>query len=256
MPLKPCRNTVLSKACGWRSAGCCAAVPEVAADMILFHRDMPVSDIHTHILPDNTGNAVVSIDCNDGNMDGFEPRLSELYSAGLHPWTLADDNEKAFMRLRHMLSLPQVVAVGECGLDSLRGPSMDIQIREFRRQALMAKEFSKPMILHAVKSFDTLIRLKKELAPRERWLVHGFRGGVSQMLQLVDLGFDMSFGIKANHDALARIPSDSLFLETDGKCSITQVQQLAMDVRSCSRQEIERITCNNVQVFLGQSWHV
>lgn len=217
---------------------------------------MPVSDIHTHAVPDIPGSAVVNIDCNDSAEGEHFTDSAGLYSAGLHPWTLAEDNGKAISLLRSLLSRPEVVAVGECGIDSLRGPSADIQEREFRNQALLSMEFSKPMILHVVRKIDAIISIRKELSPSERWLIHGFRGGVRQMYQLFDLGFDVSFGISPNPDALASVPSDRLFLETDGKCGIGQVQQLAMDLRSCSRQEIERITSHNVQVFLQQSWHV
>ena len=75
-----------------------------------------------------------------------------------------------------LLEHPQVIALGECGLDALRGALLEEQERIFRHQIRLAEAYNKPVTLHIVRTFDRLLRLHKELHPTTQWTVHGFRG--------------------------------------------------------------------------------
>ena len=82
-----------------------------------------------------------------------------------------------------LLANTWVPAVGECGFDALKGPSHDLQEQAFVRQVQLSEQFRKPMILHVVRDFDSVIRLRRTLKPEQPWLIHGFRGGPEQMSQ-------------------------------------------------------------------------
>ena len=129
---------------------------------------MRIKDIHTHTLPDVPGEALVCIGCGP-----LPQEQGHLFSAGLHPWDVTGNDEDSFSTLEQLLALPQVLAVGECGFDTLRGPSHDLQERAFVRQCNLSEYFSKPMILHVVRDFDSVIRLRKHLSPTQPWLIHG-----------------------------------------------------------------------------------
>ena len=137
---------------------------------------MNILDIHTHVLPQVPGTALVCIGC------GPLPENEEghWFSAGLHPWDVTEDFENQLDALEILLANPWVPAVGECGFDTLKGPSHDLQEQAFIRQIELSERYAKPMILHVVRDFDSVIRLRRTLKPEQPWLIHGFRGGPEQ----------------------------------------------------------------------------
>lgn len=207
---------------------------------------MCVLDIHTHVLPDVAGTAVVCIGCGPLPQDSG----GHLLSAGLHPWDVTGQDDSQLQALKRVLALPQVVAVGECGFDALRGPSRELQEQAFRCQQHLSETFGKPMILHVVREFDTLLRLKKELNPSQQWLVHGFRGGPEQLGQLAAHGIHVSFGIRFNPDSMRAVPLDRLFLETDGNADIGSVLGAASAVLHIPVARLERQIADNVRAFI------
>lgn len=194
---------------------------------------MEIKDIHTHVLPDVPGSALVCIGCGP-----LPQEKGHLFSVGLHPWDVTGHDEDAFRTLEKLLVLPQVLAVGECGFDALKGPSHELQEQAFIRQIELSERFRKPMILHVVRDFDSIIRLRKQLKPTQLWLIHGFRGNPTQMNQLYAQGILVSFGLNHNPESLKTVPSIRLFLETDGKCSIDDVIRAAAQVRNETEDDI------------------
>ena len=192
-------------------------------------------------MPEVPGTALVCIGCGP-----LPVRQGDWLSAGLHPWDVTGVDEPLFQSLEQLLALPQVKAVGECGFDTLRGPSHDIQEQAFVRQVELSERTGKPMILHVVRDFDSIVRLRRELKPVQKWLIHGFRGGPQQMENLFSKGILVSFGLKCNPLSLKNVPSDLLFLETDGKGSIQETVQFASAVREEPPQTVmDRIAANS-----------
>jgi TatD DNase family protein len=208
---------------------------------------MEIRDIHTHLLPQEPGTALVCI----GSGPLPAPQ-GHWFSVGLHPWDVTGDDEKILQSIGEMAQNPQVLAIGECGFDTLKGPAHDLQEQAFIRQVEISERVRKPMILHVVRDFDSVIRLRKQLKPTQSWLIHGFRGGPQQADQLHTHGIQVSLGLKANPQTLQQIPSDRLFLETDGLCPITHVIQTAAAARNQSAVTIEEQIINNSNVFLLQ----
>lgn len=208
---------------------------------------MPVFDIHTHIPGESPYESVLCIETDSGlAVPGG------LYSAGIHPWSLNPDTfPDRLAVLKELMKSDSVVALGECGLDPLRGPSLEFQREAFVSQALAAQESGKPMILHVVRQFDSLLSIGRQLHPSVKWLVHGFRGGVQQMQQLLDNGLYLSFGPGARPQTLSAVPPYSLILETDGKCAIAEVQTMAALARGCTVQEIRETSARAAAGFLG-----
>ena len=112
---------------------------------------------------------------------------------GIHPWHLTESNADGHWQwLVEMANRPQVVAIGEGGLDKLKGPSLVLQMDVFKRCVLLAEERSLPLIIHAVKCSNELIRLKKELRPVQPWIIHGYRGNPQITKQMAKVGFMFS----------------------------------------------------------------
>ncbi len=144
-------------------------------------------------------------------------RSGSIYSAGIHPWWTADSNAVAAMlrNLPDVITLPQVVALGECGLDPLQGTSLSEQERIFTQQIELSEYIGVPLTLHIVRTYDRLLALHKRLRPKQQWTVHGFRGKPALARQLLAAGFNLSFGTRRNEESFALTPPDRRYTETD-----------------------------------------
>ncbi len=169
--------------------------------------DPHITDIHTH--RQDARNAIISV-------TPGQPRRADLYySVGIHPWDSATAGDDDIEAVRQAATEPNVLAIGECGLDTLKGAPLDRQLQLFEAQAQIAEEAGKPLILHIVKAWDRLLALKKRLRPTVPWIIHGFRGGPQQARQLLDAGLHLSLGKRYNPDTERIIPPDRLHRETD-----------------------------------------
>lgn len=179
---------------------------------------MPELDFHTHDLSAAPGTAIVNLPLEwTVRPEAFRPVAGGLYSAGIHPWWTADEAlaTAVYAGLERLLPHPQIVALGECGIDRLRGAEMARQAEWLRRQVVLAERYGLPVTLHCVRAFDVLLALHKRWRPTTRWTVHGFRGKPALARQLLDAGFDLSFGRRCNAESLALTPPDRRHRETD-----------------------------------------
>lgn len=164
-----------------------------------------------------------------------------------NPEIVAEEQEKI---ARH----PQVIAIGETGLDRLISTSMETQINVFKQQIQLAEQVQKPLIIHAVRTFNELIRLKQQIKPSVAWIIHGFRGKKQIAEQLVKHGFYLSFGEKYQEEALRHTPLNRIFLETDESTQpIGVLYRKAADNLSIPLEEFsENIRQNIRQVFFSR----
>ena len=181
----------------------------------------PPFDFHTHRLDTPPGTGIVSLPRPIVlHPEAWHPQVGGLYAAGIHPWWTADADfqlDRYLSSLSHLLALPEVVQVGECGLDRLRGADLDTQCAVFAAQVALAEQHRLPLTLHVVRAFDVILRLHKQLRPTTQWTIHGFRGKPALARQLLDAGFDLSFGPKHNAASWAATPPDRRHCETDGE---------------------------------------
>ena len=176
-------------------------------------------DIHTHRAKD-CDNLIQIV-----NLDLNQPCPEQgYYSYGIHPWDLDNAEfqvEKALQTLVEKLKLPQVVALGEAGLDKMHKASFERQIELFERQIELSEALQKPMILHDVKSHNEILALRKKHKAKQPWILHGFNGTEQEIRQLTSQGLYLSVGESLLHPerkitkSLKNIPLDLLFLETD-----------------------------------------
>lgn len=170
-----------------------------------------LTDFHTHHST-YTPYAVVSLE--PSRVVEFMALYSDAYaSAGVHPWNTW--KEPDWDLLERVAAMPRIVAIGECGLDRLRGAPIDRQTDIFRRHIELSERIGKPLIIHCVKALDILIALKKEMKPQQKWGIHGYRGGPEQARQLLSHGLYISLGERFNVQAAAIIPASRLLAETD-----------------------------------------
>ncbi len=176
-------------------------------------------DIHTHT-EESSENLLQIINLN------LESPCTEqgFYSYGIHPWALDNVDfrtEKALQTLEEKLKLPQVLALGEAGLDKMHKASFEQQMELFERQIELSEAIQKPMILHDVRSHNEIIALRKKHKAQQPWILHGFSGTEQDIRQLTGQGIYLSVGESLLHPerkiykSFRFIDLDYLFFETD-----------------------------------------
>lgn len=150
----------------------------------------------------------------------------ELFAtAGLHPHHASECDAEAVDSFRQCAQQPEIVAIGECGLDFFRNfsPRAD-QEQAFVAQLELAAELQLPVFLHERDAHDAFLSIVGEYRDRLSGAVaHCFTGNPEQLRRYLDL--DLHIGItgwlcdeRRGHDlrdAAPLIPVQRLMIETD-----------------------------------------
>jgi len=147
-------------------------------------------------------------------------------TAGVHPHHAAELTDTLLAELAETARAPEVVAVGECGLDYFRNFSpRAAQQQALHRQLELAERLGKPVFLHQRDAHADFIAIL-----REHWsglaggVAHCFTAGGAELDTYLALG--LAIGItgwicderRGAHlmELMPRIPAERLLLETDG----------------------------------------
>jgi TatD DNase family protein len=151
-----------------------------------------------------------------------------LYATtGIHPHHATELTDELAHELEGLAHKPEVVAVGECGLDYFRDFSpRDVQRAAFARQLEIAARVGKPLFLHQRDAHEDFVAILRE---HERALTagavaHCFTGQANELEDYLRMG--LYIGItgwicderRGAHlvPLMRRIPADKLMIETDG----------------------------------------
>jgi TatD DNase family protein len=145
-------------------------------------------------------------------------------AVGVHPHDAVTLDDAAYGELAALARRPEVVAVGEIGLDYHYDHSpRDVQRRTFARLVGLAREVNKPIVIHTRSApADTLDVLESEGARDVGGVIHCFSEDRPFAERALDLGFDVSFsGIVtfknsvAIQDVARWAPLERIHVETD-----------------------------------------
>ena len=209
------------------------------------------------------------------------PRIRQLalehsaldIAVGVHPWWVNADEggEHAYLsalneKLEAQKEFDDFIAVGECGLDRMRGDNFALQCEVLAMHLEFANASAKPVILHCVKAHAELIEALKKHRPRCGGVVHAFSGSYDIAKAYIDLGFMLGIGgtityarAAKTRAAVAKVPLSSLLLETDAPSmplsgfqgernsplSVVEVNRCLAALRDLSEQELAEQTTKN-----------
>ena len=149
-----------------------------------------------------------------------------LYAtAGVHPHHASEYTAEADAELRELHKAPEVLAVGECGLDYHRDFSpRPAQRNAFERQLQIAADNGKPLFLHQRDAHGDFLAILKNFAGRlGPVVVHCFTGSEQELRECLDAGHcigitgwlcDERRGLHLRQ-IVCQIPADRLMIETD-----------------------------------------
>ena len=144
-------------------------------------------------------------------------------AAGIHPNDLGRAGPDDMARIARLAGRPEVVAVGETGLDFHHDSTApDVQMDGFRNHIALARAVGKPLIIHARKSDDEVLQILAEAGGGVPGVRHCFDRPPEVAERYLDLGLYIAVGgavtrpgYKKLRAAVRLIPADRLLLETD-----------------------------------------
>ena len=187
-------------------------------------------EILTEKLPSAGITAICDVGCDlrdvSATLDMMR-RYEYVYGAvGMHPHTASFMDSSMMDKLKELLALPKMVALGEIGLDYYYDLSpREVQREWFDKQLSLAYELHMPVILHVRDamgdSLDILRAHKGELI-ENGGIMHCFSGSPESARECLDLGLYIGFGgsltFKNNRRGVQTaefVPMDRVVFETD-----------------------------------------
>lgn len=182
-----------------------------------------------------------------------------FFTAGLHPWhadllRLSEIKPK----LEELIKSKSIIAVGETGLDKLKGPGLEHQLEVLKVHAEVAEEFQKPLIIHSVKAHNEILKLKIDLKSKVPWVIHHFNGSKQIALDFIEHGFYLSLCHHINNTDsrlsgyLGELPLNRIFLETDDfNVDIKDLYNITAKKFNISLDSLKRQLINNLKTLLN-----
>ena len=198
------------------------------------------------------------------------------FATGIHPHhagSHAGDLDASLQRLEHALEAPDVVAVGEIGLDyhydfAPRGAQLDV----FRAQLRLARARGLPVVIHTRDAADDTLATLAEEASGVRTVFHCFTGTREMAEQALAAGAWLSFsGIvtfpraEALREVARLVPPDRYLVETDAPylapvphrgarnepAHVSRVVEVLAEVRGCPPAQVAREASGNFARVFG-----
>lgn len=208
----------------------------------------------------------VSVKDYDSMLDSIKDHDDVSVSCGVHP--LHQEDACGYDELLEKASRPEVVAVGETGLDYYYSEdTQEVQRQSFIDHIRVANELNKPLIIHTRDARDDTLRLLKEhKAAHTNGVLHCFTESLDMAEAAMELDFYISIsGIvtfnsaKALREVAKAIPLDRLLIETDspwlapvphrGKQNqpgyVVEVAEFIAELKGISVDELAKRTTQN-----------
>ena len=204
-------------------------------------------------------------------------QYSYIYAAlGVHPSEIDCFNEAGIAWLAEHAQDPNVVAIGEIGLDYYWDKEKEVQLRQkkcFLEQLSLAREVSLPVIIHSRDAAaDTMEILKDAAKQGTRAVVHCYSYSYEMAKEYLRLGFFIGIGgvvtFKNSHkmqEVVREIPLERILIETDSPYLAPEpfrgqrndstylpyvIQEIAK-LRGISEEEVMQQTSENAIEFFG-----
>lgn len=190
-------------------------------------------------------------------------------SLGIHPQEVSDTPWEVLEELEELIKAnPQVVAIGEIGLDlHWRQDNIELQRQWFKAQMLLAKKYKLSIIVHDRKANSQVYDLIEEVDPYESGVImHCYSGHVPLAKAYVSRGAYISLAgpvtfqnARVPKEVAAAVPLERLLIETDSpyltphpfrgkKNDPSKVRYVAEEIakiKGLSLEEVARATHEN-----------
>ena len=177
-----------------------------------------IIDCHTHSRNADSNQRSMVCCSPDDNFEKYP-----AFSLAIHPWDVDEGWKDKLLILKQRIdalkasdSISRLKAIGETGIDKLRGGTMEQQIACFEAHLRLAKSLQKPVIIHCVKAYEQVLDVLARCKFSQPTIFHGFRGKPELAHRLLSKGFYLSFGQHFNPYSLRlAVSAHRCLIETD-----------------------------------------
>ena len=214
----------------------------------------PFIDFHTHRLRHAESDEFVEI----LSINFGENKVKNLYTIGFHPWSCGENFSEPNLDAVSQIfeDDEKCLGWGECGLDKLIDCDATNQLLIFEQQLDRANRLECSIVIHCVRAYDTLLKLKPNYPKIKNWVIHGYARHEILAKTLMNAGFYLSI---APHEksslgllkTMREMPIDRLFLETDSASwlDIRHIYELVSKERKMDLDDLKRQVIENCKNF-------
>lgn len=193
--------------------------------------------------------------------------------AGLHPTHVKDDFETELEHVHTLLGQRKFYAVGETGIDLYWDKTyLEQQLKAFRYQIGLAREFGLPIVIHCREAFDEIFDvLEQEMDDSLFGIFHCFTGSLEQARKAISYRMKLGIGGVVTYkngridEFLHQVDLRHIVLETDspylapvpfrGKRNesayLLQVLKRVAEIYGITQEEVAEITTRNSKEVFG-----
>ena len=151
-------------------------------------------------------------------------RFADVYACvGVHPNDAMEASPRVLEVIERLTEEPEVVAVGETGLDYYRDHTTPAQQEAaFRAHIELARERDKTLVIHCRDAWEDCLKILEDAGPPERVVMHCFSGDAEVVRRCAEHGWFVSFAGNVTfknaadlREAAAAVPAELLLTETD-----------------------------------------
>lgn len=192
--------------------------------------------------------------------------------AGIHPEDIEEICEKDLEELENLAKDPNVVAIGEIGLDYYwKDNNKDDQKKIFIHQLELARKIDKPAVIHVRDAKDDIIEILKDYQDL-KIQIHCFSDDLETLEKYMEMGFYISIGGVVTfsngtneQNAARNVPIERLMLETDSPYltpepfrglrndprRVVEVARKVAELRDMKIDKLTKRTYNNTKEFFS-----
>jgi len=192
---------------------------------------------------------------------------------GVHPHDASGAKSTTTEELRKLAEQPEVVGIGEIGLDFHYNFSPpEVQVAVFKSLWQLAAELNMPAVIHVREAFDEFFTAIRDLPCPPEVMLHCFSGDLDIARRAVDMGFHFSIGgaltfpkSEMTRSVFEFLPENAIHLETDcpylapqprrGKRNepawLPMTLEYLAKTRGIAEEEMARILHRNAIAFFG-----
>jgi len=169
------------------------------------------------------------------------------FALGIHPWFIDEHQMLDLYSLEVLIEEEKPVAVGDCGLNYVKGKDTNKQRYFFDEQVALATRFNLPLIIHSVQATEDVIGLLKSYS-KSHGVIHAYSGSLKEAKILMKMSFLFGFSHTLSnphayklHEIVKFLPLESILIETDDHNNPDALIQVAERVSKIKKLTVEQV---------------
>ena len=169
------------------------------------------------------------------------------FALGIHPWLVDEHQMLDLYSLEVLIEEEKPIAVGDCGLDYIKGKESNKQRYFFDEQVALATRFDLPLIIHSVQATEDVTDLLKSYS-KSRGVIHAYSGSLQEAKLLMKMNFLFGFSHNLSnphayklHEIVKFLPIESMLIETDDHKNPDELIQVAERISRIKKLTVEQV---------------